>query len=512
MSTVIDQQGGDMTERARGGRGVLVAGVALGAVVLGGGVYAATAFMGGGGDQPDSVLPASAAVYLRVDMDPSAGQKVAAVRFFQGLDSDTKARLDEGEWREWVWEKLQEDEEIPGDLDFATDVEPWLGDRAGMALVPRGDDQEPIVAFALQVKDGDKALETLDRLTAENDGADDVAYYLADDYVVLTEPDTLDDLKAAAEQGTLDEHEAYTSDMDDLGDQGIASMWVDVSRMGDLAAVMDDAALGAPGLIDEMGPEADLLTGRTAAALRLSPDAIEVHGLSLAPDGMTLPTGGDPARLIEDLPADTAAALSLENGAAVVQATWDFYAQAFPEEVAELTTEAADYGFTLPDDIKTVVGDSMTLAVGPTIVESFMTMSETSTELPALPIGYRADTDAAAVTTLLSDLGMPPSMLAQRTDDGVLTLGLHQPYVDGLAAPSSRLGDDALYKAAVGDAGKADNVFYINVAPFEPDYLPLVEDEDARAALETLAAVGMSGVYESDNRSRFTLRFVADSE
>ena len=77
--------GGDVAE-ARGGRGIVMAGAAVGAVLLiGGGAYAATQLMGSTGDQPDSVLPASAAVYVGVDVDPSVGQKVAAVRFFQGL-------------------------------------------------------------------------------------------------------------------------------------------------------------------------------------------------------------------------------------------------------------------------------------------------------------------------------------------------------------------------------------------------------------------------------------------
>lgn len=517
MSTVMEHPNGDLSERGGRGRGrrrgPLVAGVVGAAVLVGGGAYAAVAILGaGGGDQPDSVLPASAAVYARVDVNPSVGQKVAAVRFFQGLDPETKARLDAGEWREWAWEQLANGEEVPGDVDFEADIEPWLGDRLGVALVPRGAEQEPIVAVALQVKDGQLALDTLDRLTAEDEvteGETELAYYLDDDYVVFTTADDLEDLRAAAQQGTLDDHEAYADDMDALGDAGIASVWADASRLGDLAPALADPELDSTGMLDELSTEADLMNGRMAAAVRLSADAIEVTGVNRGMEGLALPAGGsgvDP--LVEQLPADTAAAISMENGAAWVQAAWDYYAATYPEDVADVTASAAEEGFTLPDDLKTVLGDSMTLAVGPGVVEAFSTVSETSTGMPELPIGYRAATDAAAVVTLLTDAGMPPSMLAQRTDDGVLTLGLDQAYVDGLAAPEGTLGQDATFRATVDEG--ADAVFYVNVNAFEQYYLPMIDDEQVRSSLETLAAVGMTSTVESADEGRFTMRFVAD--
>lgn len=517
----MEHPGGDVTETGRGGRGLVMAGAALGAVVLvGGGAYAATQLLAGGGEQPDTVLPASAAFYASVDVNPSVGQKVAAVRFFQGLDEETKARLDDGEWREWVWEQVQDEGDVPADMDFATDIEPWLGDRLGVAVVPRGADQEPIVAVALQVKDGEAALETLERLKAQHEDApaeEQVDYYLDDDYVVLTGAQMVSDLRAATEQGTLDGHEAYTDDMDELGDAGVASMWADAARLGDLdPAALANPALGAAGMLDgmgeDLGDEADLMAGRMAATVRLSADSVEVHGVSRGVDGLAMPTGDDTARLVDDLPADTAVALSLENGAGWVQAAWDYYAATFPEQVEEATAAAEEQGFSLPDDLKTVLGDSLALSVGPDIVSAFQGMSETSTEMPPLPVGYRVATDAEAMVAMLSDAGVPPTMLAQRTDDGVLTIGLHQPYVDALAAPEGTLGQDATYRAAVADSEEADSVLYVNVNPFEELYLAQVTDERARTSLEALAAVGLSTTVDDADQSRFTMRFVADEE
>ncbi|AXH97162.1 DUF3352 domain-containing protein [Ornithinimicrobium avium] len=520
MSTVVEQPGGGITEAGRGGRGWLMAGIGLGAAALiGGGAYAAVHFLGSTGDQPDTVLPGDAAAYLRVDLDPSVGQKVAAVRFFQGLDPQAQARLESGEWREYVWEKLTEDGDVPADLDYATDIEPWLGDRAGVAVLPNGE-EEPLVAVAMQVKDGEKALATLDKIKASSAAADTPAdeqfgYYLDGDYVVLAKADQVEQVRAAAEQGTLEDQEAFTSDMDDLGDAGVASFWMDVAKVAELEDVaLDEAAeLGAggavtSGLTDE---QKAMLSGRAAGALRLSPDAVEIHGLSHGYGGFSMPTA-DGAQLVLDLPADTAAAFSLENGADWVQAVWDLYSSVDEDGVDSLVEEASAQGFTLPEDLKTVLGSSLVLSVGPGMVEAVEGMSQTETSLPQLPVAYRVQTDADRFSTLLQDLGLPPNELAQRTDDGVLTLGLAQDYVDGVAAPQSRLGDDATFGAAVADADEAASVLFVNINEYEDRYLPMVEDEDARSALERLAAVGWSTEVTGADTSRFTLRFVADGE
>ena len=67
-------------------------------------------------------------------------------------------------------------------------------------------------------------------------------------------------------------------------------------------------------------------------------------------------------------------------------------------------------------------------------------------------------------------------------------------------------------KRAVADAGSSDTVLFVDVNAFEQYYLPEVTDEDARASLEQLAGVGMSGTTEGEGEGRFTLRLVADQD
>lgn len=527
MSTVVEQPGGDVAEKGRGNKGLVMVGAGVGAALLiGGGAWAAVNFLGGGGDRPDSVMPDSVAMYAQVDLDPSAGQKVAAVRFFQGLDPEVKERLDAGEWREYVWEKITEEGGNPAGLDYKEDIEPWLGDRVGFGAMPGAQGEEAYPVVALQVKDGQKALDTMDRLkaAAEEEGEPvEMDYYVADDYLVMTSAGNTDAVKAAADQGALSDLDTYSSDMDDLGEPGIAAFWYDAERLAEMSGELSETAateaseLGAPGTVATLGEglteeQKELLTGRAAGTIRLNADSIEVFGIGRGVEGFVMPTEGDTARVVNDLPGDTVAALSLENGDEWIQTIWDTVARLDPESIESATSEAQANGFALPDDLKTVLGESMSLSVGPGMVEAVNTMSQTETGLPALPIAYRVQTDATAFNTLLTDAGMPPTMLAQRTDEGVLTLGLHQPYVDGVAAAGDRLGDNAAFKAAVADSDKASSIFYVDVNEFEKDYLPLVEDQDARDALETLGGVGYSTVITSGSDSHFTLRFVADSE
>lgn len=507
--TVTQNPGGELAESGSKKPWLLIGGGVAAAAVIGGGAFAATQMLGGGGDRPDSVLPGGAMLYAQVDLDPAAGQKVAAVRFFQGLDPELRERLDDGEWREWVWEQIQNETDGADGLDFETDIKPWLGDRAGLALLPAGDGEEPVVTIALQVEDGEAALAFFDERTAGED--EDFGYYLESDYLVFTGIDDLETVRAAVAAGTLAENDAFSSDMDDLGEQGIITMWADTAELSNLSTAALNPAMELTGAAADVDvPE---VTGRMAATVRLTPDAIEMHGISRGVDGIALPEDSSTSPLVTELPADTAVAMSLENGAAMVGAAWDHFAAQYPEDFEQVTAEAAMEGFTLPDDLMVVLGDSMALAAGPTVVDAFMYMSPTDSSMPAIPIGYRTATDTTRLQTMLNELGMGAGVMQMSDDDGVLTLGLDRGYVDSLASGSGdTLGSTDLFKDAVADAEDAQAVFFVNVNPFEQYYLDLVTDTNTRRALESLGAVGMSATNESSSAGHFTLRFVADPQ
>ena len=512
--TTVEQPSGDVTEARTGAPWALIGGGAAALVLIGGGAFAAMNFLGGGGDQPSSVLPDTTAAYLALDLDPSVGEKIAAVRFFQGLDPEVKDRLDAGQWREWVWEQIEKESDAPLDVTFEEDIKPWLGDRAGLAAIPNGT-EDPIVAVALQVKDGDAALASLEKMQSEA-AEEELGYYLEGDYVVFSLSEHVDQIKAATEAGALNNHDAFTETMDDLGDLGVASFWADLERMEEIgtnAAVEMSEATDLP-----VGVDADafeqleaMAKGRVAGTVRLAPDAIEVHGIQRGFEGLG-DFSGDSAHVIQSLPADTGAAFGMEHGSTMVQAGWDYLSELMPQDIAEMEELASQEGFTLPDDLMTILGTSMAVGVGGDIVEAVESASATDSGMPQLPISVRIETDTNEAQRLLVDTGLA-SFIAQRADDGILTAGLDQTYIDGIATGSvDTLGDDPTFQSAVPNADDANMLLYVNVNYFEQYYLPEVTDQQVRDGLEALAAIGMSSGFDNETDGHFTVRLVADSQ
>lgn len=500
-------------ERARGRRTAVVTIAAVGtAMVIGGGAYAVTRAMGGGGDQPAAALPAGAAVYVRLDIDPGVGQKLGALRFLEGLDDEALESMRSGEWRERLFTALEE-EDPEADWSYEEDLEPWLGDRLGLAVVPDGDDT-PLVAVAVQVKRG-----------ADVDVAAEVEQLAEDglfgmehgDYVVLTGVDDGPALEDALASGTLADDATFMQDMEALGGEGVASMWMDLARVQDFAAVAEEA-LGAGGFDDAPGtdPLAGFLgdpdrplpePGRTAAAIRFADDSIELHGIARGFNPMEL-EAADTAHLVMDLPAGTAVAVGAERGDQLVQASWDVYAEYFPEELAEVERSAREAGFELPGDLGALLGDSLAIAVGPDVVDAVE-----AEDVQRLPVAYQVATGTERAEDVLDRLlgmgGVPDDTLVRDTGDGVLTVGLDQGYVQEVAA-EGRLGEKEQFTKAVADAEDADGVVYVDINAFEDLYLPEVSDERARTGLENVAALGWSWAYTGDSEAEYTFRLVAD--
>src|SRR5206468_6877594 len=104
----------------------------------------------GGGTQPDDVLRSGAIALAKVDLNPSLGQKLAVwqlSRKFPAVFNDSGK------------DTVLKDSVVAGllrdtSLSYATDVKPWLGDRAAIAAYPApSKGAQPELAFALQYTD-----------------------------------------------------------------------------------------------------------------------------------------------------------------------------------------------------------------------------------------------------------------------------------------------------------------------------------------------------------------------
>jgi hypothetical protein len=267
--------GTDQAPRKRRTRNLVVTGVTAGVLALGGvGAYA-FATLSGGGAQPHDVLPASALAYGRVDLDPSAGQKIEILRLLQKFPDLKDTIGDENaDLRElFIENALGED----CDVDFAADVEPWLGQRVGVALL--SEPLEPVAA--IQVDDEDKARTGITQLT-ECTGEDGSAIAFLDGYAIVgSEQKTVDAAVADAEKAALGEKAEFTQALETIGDQGVASAWLDYGALASHPEIGDLLAEGAGLVVGQPAvalPETLGDLGAATVVVRAESSAIEVRG------------------------------------------------------------------------------------------------------------------------------------------------------------------------------------------------------------------------------------------
>ncbi|MCZ4499383.1 MAG: hypothetical protein JWQ74_1936 [Marmoricola sp.] len=168
-------------------RTVWVAAAVAVVVLLGGAAFAAYTVLSGGGPRPADVLPSSTVAVLSVDLDPAAGQKVAAFRALRKVpELKTRLASADDDLRRLVVDALTNGGSCKG-LNYDADVKPWLGKRAAVAAVDLGDDR-PAPALVLQITDKQKAAAGYRKFAACADvGPEKAGYALGEDYLIASD-------------------------------------------------------------------------------------------------------------------------------------------------------------------------------------------------------------------------------------------------------------------------------------------------------------------------------------
>lgn len=476
--------------------GLLIGGLAAVVALGGGGVFAATQ-LSGGGARPADVMPADTFAYFQVDIDPSAGQKVAAVRFLNKLPQVRD--FESGDFRKKLWDLASQDadNDCVNKFDYDRDIAPWLGDRFGVGLRP-GTGDSPKVVAALQAKDTDAAVKTITELTAcgaEQDEPIDVVAH--DGYVLFTNKGDGQAVLDAVDQETLADSATFKGDMDALGEQGVVAAWVDAAAAASKAGQL-------PGIVDSRVLR-DQAAGRIAAAIRFDPGYIEIAGIGRGiPNVTRTDTNGDELRT---LPEDTVAALQLSGADRLIDAAWPRMKQAIDDEAAKngqddpLPLIEQELGIALPDDLKVLLGSSLTVAVPD---------QDFSADEPQ--VGAKAATSDAsradAVLGKLEDLSGGEFRIERRIDGDRLLVGTSADYVDRLAQ-GGKLGDSDGFTAAIGDTSDTALAAFVDLDRIEKLYLDEIDGE-ARAVVEALKAVGLNTSIPGDGEVAFSLRVVSN--
>lgn len=494
--------------------GALVAG---GAVVAGG-AWAATSFFSTG-SQPAEALPDSTLAYFSIDVDPSGGQKIEAIKtlrkfpgFTDKIDVETEDDL-----REFLFEELTSSGECEG-LDYAEDIKPWLGSRAAVAAVDLGED-EPTAVGVVQVTDAGKAedgvatlVETCGGTAAGGDGSEAGGWVVDGDWMVVAETEKIaQQVVDAADGATLASDASFEQWTGEAGADGFMSFFVSkaAARYFDDAAGMG-AMLGGMGMTgeeqapDELREVVDGFDG-AAATVRFDDGAVEVeYAMSNYQKDLTEFIDSDTGvSMMSELPEDTVAALGFSLQEGWGQAVID-YAEGvlssgdgtdIDDEIVRFEDET---GLAIPEDLETLLGEGLTISLGSGIDPDAITNGGPG-EVPA---GIRVKGDVEEIQAVLdkiADLAGPEAaeFLEVSQGDGYAVLTLQDDYRGKLESGGDLGGSDDYAKVVEGDAAHA--VLYVNFDA-DDDWLVRVTQDmpEVSENVEPLSAFGVSGWVDGD--------------
>jgi hypothetical protein len=480
-------------------------GAALLVLVLGGGAFAAYQSLNGGGTQPESVLPADSFAFAKLDLDPSAAQKLAAVRLFGHLPTIGPSFNKDTDPRESFFKALAADGDLPAGLSYDQDVKPWLGDRIAVGARPAlVATDSPDVVIAVKASDESKARTGIARLTAKYEGQLGVGFRSG--YAILAENQAIVDrvIKDDA-KGVLADSSQFKSDFAKLGDPGVASGWLDDNAASKLAE--SAGPLLSTGALAGLG---DHSQGRAAFVLRLTSSAADVvlktfGGAAAKP---VIHPAGFPK--LGDLPASTAIAADFAGLKPQVDQAWKVAMQSLDglsgglgsaDVVAQYEKQ---FGLVLPRDIETLVGDDLLVSV------------DSAGFSDGARVAARVATDPAAATQVLNKVktaletnGASFPVIVKATSDGVVVSNNsgYAKAIGSLAGP--RLSSQAQFKQALPEESNGPVSAYVDLKAIADELKSAGATADDLGPLTSFRAIGLTSTV-SGGDSTVTVRILGN--
>jgi len=466
----------------------IVAALAMVLVVAGGGIFAYGKLAGG--DQPAAVLPGTAVAYARIDLNPSAGQKVNAIRFlmkFPSVKENLGLTGDKDDLRQKLFEQLKKSAgDDLADVDYDKDIKPWLGERAGIAALPPADGKDdPTVVVAVQVKNEDEATKGLDKLFANEDKKPGRAF--SNGYVLISDDQAaVDSAVATAKSNPLEKNAKFSAAMDKLGEQGFASAWADGKGIASISGRVDPEVMAGVG------------DASAAMALRFDASYVELKGV-VQGDRSVKVNSADAADLVTKLPDTTAAAVAVSGGENLVDTMWTQIEKASNGNLKELTQQLTEEtGLNLPDDLKSLLGKNLAVAIDKDASNGPKIAARMETD-PA-----KAEPVVEKLTTLLHERSSANIPIESAKDDDTLVLATDKDYAEQVLKGGNLGGSDS-FKQALPDTKGAVMIGYVDFEAANSLSPKFGQNKDV-AALRSAGVVARS---TGDGEADFTLRVVA---
>lgn len=487
----------------------LVGGAAALVLALVAGVTYGVGALSGGGSQPEDALPAGAFGFAKVDLDPSAGQKIDGFRFLRKFPA-LRDKLGGGEdLRKLAFETVA-DGAGWSDVDFDAEVSSWMGKRIGVAAYPpeKTDDPfpDPTVVVALQVEGEAAAEDGLDRLADLEAGTGTpgtrLGFVVTGDYALLAETQELADRAARdAEAAVLADDANLASDLSALGD-GVLAAWVDMNRateaMGAAALRMSSMA-GVFGGVGGAG-------GRSAYVARFDgPDVFEVAGRVIGADA----TGWASHSVtgMETLPESSVVAFGLADGDELVSRLYETLRTAYEKGGTEagmppfgdmVAQAEAQLGVEIPEDVAALLGDNLVGALD----------GGTS---GTVQLGARVRTDVARAERVLDLLTAGDAgdfaLARQRVGDELVVAST--PGQAARLAAAGTLGDLPGFRDAMADLDTADLALWLDIAGLSETLFPSREGGAADENLAPIEGLGVTASSRDEGSGTFRVRLVA---
>ena len=491
---------------------------------------------GGGGDDPASLVPAGAGVYVEVTVRPDGNLRKDALAAAGKLlrTDDPGGRLRElfeqtldGRWTGADWRR-----------DFA----PWVGERAGL-WVAGLEQGEPSVALIVANEDRAAAAAALTRLDkadgkpAARRSYAGVTYFVAGDglavgqvgdFVVIGTGEAFRQTLEARSGDHLDGVARYRDAIDELPDDRLGHYYVDAKPLID--AVLRQGPQASLGLrevialfpIERLGP----LVGDLAA---------DADGMAIDSTLTGIPEGslrelarlwsGGRASLLRDLPSDSWGAFATPDVGESARAMFASFERVFGGAVfsADLRRQTGldprrDFfrwvgqagGFLRGTDVNRpdwavvieVTEDRRAAAAMRTFVRALRPLNASTRRVSI--------TGAQVAFAVTEHRGAPPAIVARRPGRVVLGLG---PAVAAVLRPAATLGSGGAYaraRDALGDGLEPSGLLSMGglLAAVDESRSLRRELGEIRRYLQTLDIVAVGGAAEGDRmRSRIVAAF-----
>lgn len=276
----------------------------------------------GGADDPASLVPATAPVYAEATLRPNG--KVGA-----DLDAALKKILRTDDPGAKIQKALDDSGRTDG-VTYKADIEPWLGDRAGIAVTAIHGSNADFVAV-INSKDDGKANDALAKTKGDIvkrsykgvdyrfDRKDSTAAGVFDHSVVVGTEPGFKSAVDASKGDSLAESNGLRGVRSKVAQERIGLLYLDVDGL--LRAVSASA-----GSQPEVGAVLQSLSGAVpktiGAALQAQPDALKIDGVSLGTPKSGA-SGASGADMVAGLPADSWLALGFGKSGQTLEGVLD---------------------------------------------------------------------------------------------------------------------------------------------------------------------------------------------